>query len=313
MNWAEGIFERLNSSAVREPALATALLGLTAGTIGALAVLRRQSLVGDAVAHAALPGVAVAFLAGARTPLGLIVGGAVAGWLAMGVITLITRRSRLAFDTALAGVLAVFFGAGLVLFTYIQRNVPGAALTPLERYLFGQAAFLRSEDLSLIAAITAATLGVVVVFWKQFAAVSFDPAFAASIGMPVRRVEFALTTLLVVAVVMGLKAVGVVLMTALLIAPGVAARQWSNRLGWVVFLAGVFGAGAGLGGTWAAHLASFELTRGRSIPTGPTIVLTATGWVALSLLIGPARGWLWSKRRMKSHPAISEPNTANQS
>ena len=151
---------------------------------------------------------------------------------------LVTGRSRVPFDAALAGVLAVFFGLGLVLFTYIQRNVTGAALTPLERYLFGQATFIRRADVWLIAGFGAPAVLLVALLWKQLKAVSFDPAFAVSLGLPDRALEMLLTTLTVAVVVVGLKAVGVVLMTALLIAPAVAARQWSNRLGRVVILAG---------------------------------------------------------------------------
>lgn len=304
------LISRLDTSALWEPAAGTAVLGLTAGVVGSFAVLRRQSLQGDAVAHAALPGVAAAFLLGLRAPILLVAGGAVAGWLAMQVVALVTGRSRIPLDAALAGVLAVFFGLGLVLFTYIQRNVTGAALTPLERYLFGQAAFLRTPDLSLIGGFAAVALVAVGLFWKQFKVVSFDPAFARSIGLRVRGVELALTTLIVVAVVIGLKAVGVVLMTALLIAPAVAGRQWSNRLGRVVILAGAFGALAGLAGTVASHLLSYEFPKAGSVPTGPTIVLCATALVLLSLAFGTARGWVWTWRRVPlepSEPGVSTP------
>jgi manganese/zinc/iron transport system permease protein len=293
------LVSRLDTAALWEPALGTAVLGLSAGVVGSFAVLRRQSLQGDAVAHAALPGVAAAFLIGLRAPIMMVLGGAAAGWLAMQVVSLVTRRSRIPFDTALAGVLAVFFGLGLVLFTYIQRNVTGAALTPLERYLFGQAAFLRTPDLSMIIGFAILALLAVAFFWKQFKVVSFDPAFAASLGLPVRRIEFAITTLTVLAVVVGLKAVGVVLMTALLIAPAVAARQWSDRLGRVVILAGIFGALAGLAGTVSSHLLSYEFSRAGSVPTGPTIVLCAAALVLFSLAFGTARGWVWTLRRAK--------------
>ena len=282
------LLSQLDTSALWVPAAGTAGLGLAAGAVGSFAVLRRQSLQGDAVAHAALPGVAAAFLLGARTPLALVFGGAVAGWVAMLVVSLVTRRSRVPFDAALAGVLAVFFGLGLVLFTYIQRNVTGAALTPLERYLFGQAAFLRESEVRVIGGFTLLALVLVVMFWKQFKVVSFDPAFARSLGVPVRGVELLLTTLTVIAVVIGLKAVGVVLMTALLIAPAVAARQWTNVLGRLVPLAGVFGAVAGAGGTVASHLLSYQFPKAGSVPTGPTIVLCATAIVLLSLAFGRA-------------------------
>lgn len=294
---AEHLFDQLNTSALWVPAAGTAALGLIAGAVGSFAVLRRQSLQGDAVAHAALPGVAVAFLLGGRAPLALVAGGAAAGWLAMLIVAQVTKRSRVPFDSALAGVLAVFFGLGLVLFTYIQRSLRGAALTPLERYLFGQAALIGVPDLWLIGAFGLGALVLLGLLWKQFKAVSFDPAFAVGLGVPVRTIELLLTTLLVVAVVIGLKAVGVVLMTALLIAPCVAARQWSDNLGRVVTLAGLFGALAGAGGTVASHLLSYQFPKAGSVPTGPTVVLCATALVMLSLLFGTAHGWAWKFAR----------------
>jgi manganese/zinc/iron transport system permease protein len=285
----------LDTSALRTVAMGAAGLGLVAGAVGAFAVLRRQSLQGDMVSHAALPGLAAAFLLGARDPVFLILGGAVAGWVAMVLVGVVRQRSRVPFDAALGGALAVFFGIGLVLLTYIQRNVPDASRHPLERYLFGQAAFLRDEDLRVIGILGAVAMVLLAAFWKEFKVLSFDPDYAASLGYPVRRLDLLLTTLTVIAVVIGLKAVGVVLMTALLIAPAAAARQWTNRLGGVVLLAALFGALAGAGGTVLAHLAG----RNISVPTGPTIVLTATAFVLVSLLFGTARGlvWTWTVKR----------------
>ncbi len=287
----DDLYSQLNTSALWVPAAGTALLGLTAGVVGAFAVLRRQSLQGDAVAHAALPGVFAAYLLGCRAPFALVIGGAVAGWLAMVVVSLVSRKSRVPFDAALAGVLAVFFGLGLVLLTYIQRNVPGAARDPLDRYLFGQAALINAQDLWVAGGFGVFAVALVALLWKPFKAVSFDPAFAVSLGYPVRAIELLLTTLTVFAVVIGLKAVGVVLMTALLIAPAVAARQWYDRLGPVVVLAGVFGALAGVGGTLASHLLSYQFPKAGSVPTGPTVVLCAVAVVLASLAVGAARGW----------------------
>jgi len=277
------LLEELNTSALWTVAAGTAGLGLVAGAIGSFAVLRRQSLQGDMVSHAALPGVAAAFLLGAREPIYLVIGGAVAGWIAMLVVRFVQLRSRVPFDAALGGALAVFFGLGLALLTYIQKNVAGASNHPLDRYLFGQAALLREEDLRVIGVLGAAVLVFLLAFWKEFKLLSFDPEYAASLGFPVNAFDLLLTTLTVTAIVIGLKAVGVVLMTALLIAPAAAARQWSNRLGGVVLLAGLFGALAGLGGTIASHLA------GRGVPTGPTIVLAATAIVLVSMVRGRAR------------------------
>jgi manganese/zinc/iron transport system permease protein len=294
----------LNTSALRTVALGAAGLGLVAGAVGAFAVLRRQSLQGDMVSHAALPGVAVVFLLGGESPAALIVGGALAGWVAMLLVGLVSRRSRVPFDAALGGALAVFFGLGLVLMTYIQHHVPEASRHPLDRYLFGQAALLREPDLRAIGGVGVTALLILAVFWKELKLLSFDPDYAASLGLPVRRLDLVLTTLTVVAVVVGLKAVGVVLMTALLIAPAAAARQWTDRLGRVVLLSGLFGALAGLSGTVLSHLLS-GLPGIKAIPTGPTIVLCATALVVVSLLFGTSRGMVWeffrSRRQRADH------------
>ena len=280
-----------------------ALLGAVAGVIGTFAVVRRQSLQGDAVSHAALPGVAIAFLFGGRTPVALVLGGAVAGWVALRLVAGIVRRSRIPFDTALAGALAVFFGAGVMLMTYLQKlaaRPPANALEAwakpaaqasvghgLEKYLFGQAAFLNDSDLWTIGLLGGGAVLVAVLCWKEFKLVSFDADFAASLGYRTRLVDALLTTLVVVAVVIGLQSVGVVLMSALLIAPATAARQWTNRLWVMASLAAVFGAAAGFGGVALAHVA------GAKTPTGPTVVICASAVVLVSLLFGAKRGVVW--------------------
>jgi manganese/zinc/iron transport system permease protein len=282
--------------ALRTVAPGAALLGIAAGVVGCFAVLRRQSLQGDVVSHAALPGVAIAFLLGARSPVLLILGGAVAGWVALVSVGVIGRRSRIPTDAALGGTLAVFFGLGLALMREAQ-SVPGAATNPIDRYLFGQAANLREPDLWTIGVLGAISLLVLALVWKELKLLAFDPDYAASLGLPIHRLDLLLTTLTVVAVVIGLKAVGVVLMTALLVAPAVAARQWTNRLGVMVLLAAAFGAMSGAGGTFLAHHLGVRYDAG--VPTGPTIVLIATTLVMISLVFAPARGLLWNMRRSR--------------
>lgn len=288
------VLSLLADPAVRTVAAGAAGLGAVTGAVGTFAVVRRQSLVGDAVSHAALPGVAVAFLLGARESATLAVGAAAAGWVAMATVGGVVRRTRVPFDAALAGALAVFFGFGLALLGYLRRHVPGAAGHGLERYLFGQAAVMRADDLWAIAGFGGAAVVVLAACWKEFKVVSFDPDFAASLGLPVGRLDLLLTTLVVVGVVVGLQAVGVVLMSALVVAPAAAARQWSDRLGRVTVLAAGFGAAAGVAGTLLSHALS---DRGRPVPTGPTIVLCATAVVVASLLVAPRRGVLWNLRR----------------
>lgn len=173
----------------------------------------------------------------------------------------------------------------------------------LDRYLFGQAAFLRTEDVWTIAVLGGAVVLVAVLFWKEFKLVSFDRDFAASLGYPTRWLDLLLTTLIVLAVVLGLKSAGVVLMSALLIAPAVAARQWTNRLGLLVAVAAGFGAVAGVVGVVVSHRLSEPA---KALPTGPTVVLAATALVVVSLLVGSKRGVLWDLLQYRhSSPKLS--------
>lgn len=270
---------------LRTVALGALLLGAVAGALGAFAVLRRQSLLGDAVSHAALPGVALAFLlTGSKAAPVLLLGAAVVGTTGAVLVTAIVRSTRLPTDTALALMLSVFFGFGLVLLTWIQRR-GDATQAGLDRFLFGQAAALVEGDLVTMAAVGGAALLVVALFWKQWKLLTFDPGFAASIGLPVRALDVGLTWLVVLAIVIGLQTVGVILMSAMLVAPASAARQWTDRLGPMVLLSALFGALAGLTG---AVLSSVT----ERLPTGPTVVLVAVAWVAVSLLVAPRRGLL---------------------
>ncbi len=285
---------------VRDPttgpvALCTAALGAVSGIIGTFAVVRRRSLQGDAVSHAALPGVALAYILGGRTELTLVLGAAVTGWVAMAIVSGIVRTSRVPFDAALGGALAVFFGLGIVLLSYLQRHVPGAATVRPASYLFGQdAALIGLGDLVPVLGLGGAAVLIVGLLWKEFKLLAFDPDFAASLGLPTRRLDLLLTALVVIAVVIGLQTVGVVLMSALIVAPAAAARQWSNRLGRVTLIAGAFGAAAGFLGTWL----SLALSAPRAtVPTGPTIVLVVTGFAVGSILLAPSRGVLWKIRR----------------
>ena len=277
---------------VRTVALGAAVIGIVSGALGAFAVLRRQSLLGDAISHAALPGIALAFiLTGSKAPLPLVVGAALAGWLATLLVMSIVTTTRVKYDSALGLVLSVFFGFGLVLLTYIQKQAD-AAQAGLDRFLFGQAAALLQRDVITMAAIGVPVLAALVVLWKEFKLLSFDPAFGGSLGFPMRALDVLLTALLVVAIVIGLQTVGVVLMSAMVVAPAAAARQWTDRLDVMVLLAAVFGAAAGVAGALLSSGAA-------RIPTGPTIVLCATALVVLSLFLAPRRGlaWRWARAR----------------
>ncbi|CAI8029790.1 Zinc transport system membrane protein TroD [Geodia barretti] len=226
-------------------AIGAALLGAVSGSLGTYAVLRRQSLLGDAISHAALPGVAIAFLlTGSKTPLILVLGAALAGWLGTLLILSIVRLTRIKYDSALGIVLSTFFGFGLVLHTLIQRT-GNANQAGLDTFLFGQAATVLESDVLTIGILGGVAIIIMFVFWKELKLLVFDEGFAASLGFPIRVLDILLTSLLVIAIVLGLQAVGAVLMSAMLVAPAVAARQWTNKLSLMMFLAACFGALAG--------------------------------------------------------------------
>jgi manganese/zinc/iron transport system permease protein len=277
---------------LRVVALGAAALGVASGALGSFAVLRKQSLLGDAISHAALPGIALAFLlTGSKAPFVLVLGAAAAGWLGTLVVMTVVSRSRVTEDSSLGLVLSVFFGFGLVLLTLVQR-LPGAGQAGLDRFLFGQAATLLARDVWMIALLGGLALTVTALAWKEFKLLSFDPDFGRTLGLRMGAVDVLLTSVLVISIVIGLQTVGVVLMSAMVVAPAAAARQWTDRLGTMVILAGCFGAVAGVSGAVISSTVS-------RVPTGPTIVLCLTAIVVLSLCFAPGRGvvWEWGRRQ----------------
>ncbi len=278
----------------RTVALGSATLGIVSGALGSFAVLRRQSLLGDGISHAALPGIALAYiLTGSKDQVVLLLGAGVAGWLGTLLIIGIVRNSRIQNESALGLVLSVFFGFGLVLITFIQKR-PDASQAGLDTFLFGQAATLVKNDLITMGALGAAALVLMGLFWKEFKLLSFDPDFGQALGFPMRVIDVLLTTLIVIAIVIGLQSVGVVLMSAMVVAPGAAARQWTDRLGLMVGLAALFGALAGVSGA----LVSSSVPR---LSTGPTVVICVSVIVLVSILLAPNRGLLWSWLREQTN------------
>jgi manganese/zinc/iron transport system permease protein len=271
------------SFTARTVLLGSTLLGTLGGVLGCFALLRRQSLLGDALAHAALPGVCLAFLwTGSKDPLPLALGALIAGLVGAMVILGVVRWSRIKEDSSIGIVLSVFFGLGIVLLTYIQR-LPSGNQSGLDKYLFGQAATLMERDLAVMAILATIVAVTLALFYKELGLVTFDRDFAASTGMPVRGLEVLLTVLLVLVVVVGLQTVGVVLIVATLITPAAAARQWTDSLSVMLLLAGVIGGTSGAAGALGSASAS-------NLPTGPLIVLVASLVLLVSILFAPRRG-----------------------
>ena len=291
---------------LRTVALGTAVIGIVSGALGSFALLRKQSLLGDAISHAALPGVVLAFmLTRSRASLVLIIGAMITGWLATLLIINIVRYTHIKEDSALGLSLSIFFGFGLLLLTFTQR-LADARQAGLDRFLFGQAAALIQRDVVTMGIIGLLALTTLTIFWKEFKLISFDVEFAASLGFPVRLLDVVLTTLLVIAVVIGLQAVGVILMSAMIVAPAAAARQWTNRLSRMVLLASLFGALSGISGAVIS-------STGAGLATGPVIVLVMSLIAFASLLLAPNRGLVWAwirqqrnRRRLRAESVLSD-------
>ncbi|GAK74930.1 MULTISPECIES: metal ABC transporter permease [Nonlabens] len=276
---------------LRTITLGTAVLGAICGMLGSFAVLRKQSLLGDAISHAALPGIAVAFLiTGAKDSNVLLLGALVSGLIGVFWIRGITTKTHLKTDTALGLILSLFFGFGMLLLTYIQKQ-PNANQAGLDKYLFGQAATLVESDVLLMVIVTGISLLVMLLFWKEFKLLLFDKNYAMTLGFNTKFIDGLISFFIVLAIVIGLQTVGVVLMSAMLLAPAAAARQWTNSLSTMVILAAIFGAFSGVFGT--AISASQN-----NLSTGPVIVLVAAIFVIVSFLFSPERGIIFKQIRL---------------
>jgi manganese/zinc/iron transport system permease protein len=262
----------------------SSLLGAGAGLVGSFAVLRRRALLGDALAHAALPGLCLAFwLLDRRNLPAMLLGALISGLIGVGLIVALRRWTRIKEDAAIGIVLSVFFGAGLALSRMIQNRSASGSRAGLDSYIFGSAATMRIADLWWIAGVAAICLLIVVLLYKEFKLVAFDMGFARVQGWPAGKLDLLLTGLIAVAVVVGLPAVGAVLIAAMLILPATSARFWADRLSKLLLFSAALGAvTAGIGTLLSAQ---FD-----GLPTGPTIVLVGAAAFLVSALFAPRRG-----------------------
>lgn len=292
----------------------TAAIGAVSGALGCFAYLRRQSLIGDVVSHSSLLGIVLAFLLAyaitgeGNKSLAVLIPGAIgAGILSLWLTRVITGATRIKGDTGLGVMLSIFFGSGIMLLRWLQRRqpvIPGRA--GLDDYLFGMAAAMGREDLKMILALGVLAVVITALCWKELKLYTFDPTFAHSVGFNCNRLDNLMMCLLVLAIVIGIQAVGVVLMVALLVTPASAARQWTRCLGPMVCLAGLMGAICGAVGALIS-----SATR---MPTGPVIVLVATTLFVFSIVAAPQRGVIsrWWNRARSSRPSDSVPGNATR-
>lgn len=279
----ENLIYLLKDYTFQTVALGSAILGLISGVLGSFAVLRKQSLLGDGVSHAALPGVVMAFLlTGSKNTEMLLFGALLSGLMATLFIISIIKHTRIKFDSALALTMSVFFGAGLVLLTYVQK-IPNSNQAGLKRFIFGQASTLLQRDVYFMVICGVILFTLVLLFWKEFKLFIFDSEYARTLGFPAYKLNLLLSFMIVMAIIIGLQTVGVILMSAMLISPAVAARQWTNKFGIMVILSALFGAISGILGTAASSLTA-------KLPTGPAIVVFISCVVIFSVLFAPGRG-----------------------
>jgi manganese/zinc/iron transport system permease protein len=268
--------------------LGATMLGIAAGVTGTFLTLRKRALMSDALAHATLPGVGLAFLAmvalggEGRALSGLLLGAGLTALLGLLAVQGLTRRTRLPEDAAIGAVLSVFYGAGVVILTVIQTMSSGRQ-AGLEGFLLGATAGMLWTDAVLIGFGGALAALLVLLFRRPLLMVAFDPDYAATRGIDPGRADLMLMALVLAVTLTGLKVVGLILIVALLIIPPVAARMWSDRAGVVAGVAGLFGGMAGYGGAAASAAAP-------DLPTGPVIVLLAFAGFVVSFLFGTARG-----------------------
>ena len=273
-------------------AIGAACLGAAAGGAGTFVFLRKRALVSDAIAHATLPGVCLAFIfmvllgGDGRFLIGLLLGSAISAWGGLLLVEWISRETRLSEDAAIGSVLSVFFAFGIVLLTIIQ-NLSLGKPAGLEGFLLGSTAGMLYSEAILIAATGAISAFITFYFRRHMTVVSFDPEYANTIGIDVQKTDLIMMGLVLGVTVIGLKIVGLVLIVALLIIPSVTARLWTNRTDKLVFIAAGIGAISGYMGAVLSNV--FD-----KMPTGPIIILVAFLFFIVSLLVSPLRGILAS-------------------
>jgi manganese/zinc/iron transport system permease protein len=280
---------------------ATTLLGLAAGVVGSFTLLRKRALLGDALSHATLPGIGIAFLVapllaldGKSLPV-LLIGAAVSGSIGMATILMIRNLTKLKEDAALGIVLSVFFGGGLVTLGLAQQMPEGHA-AGLESFIYGKTASIIAQDAWWIVAAAVVSLSCLAVFYKELKLLCFDEAFAGSRGYPTIAIDFALMATVVIVTIVGLQAVGLVLMIALLVIPAAAARFWTGNMSRMTALSAVIGGISCMLGSLVSALAP-------RLPSGAMIVLTSAFFFSISMLFGRQRGVVvqfyrrWQTRR----------------
>ncbi len=294
-------FFRLTEPNVRVVFWGSLILCASSGLVGTFTFLRKRSLIGDVISHSVLPGICLAFLIGnEKNLIVLITGASITGWISTYLIDVITAKSKIKTDTAIALVLSVFFGAGILLLTKIQHSGYGSQ-SGLDSFIFGSAAAMNFSDVKLFGIFGSLMISIVLIFYRGFLLISFDEDYAGAIGFPIRFLKFLLSVITVITVAMGVQSVGVVLMSALLITPAATARFWTHRVPLLAGLAMVFAGVSGILGSAISYTKA-------GMPTGPWIVVVVSFFAFFSVAFGSQKGIFpkWIRRRVNNKRILGE-------
>ena len=276
-------FFTFQDSSITWVVLGITLLGIGSAYVGTFSFLDKKALLGDAISHAVLPGICLGFiLAGEKNPVYIVTGAFLSGALATFLSSWLKKNTKLSEDTIIATILSVFFGFGIVLLTGLQKS-GNPEIAGLNSFIFGNAIGISETDLMIYGGLSLTIIVVLTLLLKEFRLMVFDPNYGKAIGFPMEAIRFLFNVLMILAVVIGIQAIGVVLMAALLITPGAAARFWTDRLNPLLILAASFSILSGILGTYI----SFVLPQ---MPTGPWVVVFLPLIALLSFMFSPKSG-----------------------
>lgn len=290
---------------LRAPTIGSMLMCLTAGLVGTVVFLRKQSLVGEALSHASYPGIIVGVILAGLLSISTsdslfivltLIGAFLSGLLGLWVMHFMERRLNVPSDAALCFVLASFFSVGITLASEIQFSFT-TLYKQSQTYLYGQAATMTDMHIVIYSLLACLVLASLFSFYKEFQVITFDRQFAKTIGIHTHAIDSLLFILVVLGVIIGIRSVGVVLMSAMLIMPPAAARQFTNRFSVLLALSGLFGLLSGFLGNYLSvtltdYLAHYYPNERLALPTGPMIVLVASVICFFALFFAPERGLL---------------------
>lgn len=274
------LIEPLQYGFMQRSLIIAILVGIVCAIVGSYLMVQRLALLGDAISHSVLPGLAIAFILGGN----IFIGAFIAGVLSTVIIAWIKARSTIKEDAAMGIVFSAFFALGITLITIVQKDNK----IDLNHFLFGNILGVTAQDAIDTAVIVAVVLLVVVFFYKELLFYTFDPLGAQATGLPVNLLNFGLMVLIALTIVASLKAVGVVLVLSLLITPASTAYLLVTRLHQVMILGAIIGVISSISGMYLSYF--------YNLPSGPAIVLVASGLFVLSLLFSPTQGILTQPR-----------------